>query len=635
MARKRQPFLTIDAETDPFHNCNDLECEKCHGGGRLPIPFLWGVYNGATGQYWQFETINELSKFLERLEADEGGCLFYAHNGGKFDYHFIREEINSDESILVISGRLAKFRIGNHEFRDSLNIFPNTRLKDFGIKSEIEYSKMEASVRHLHMAEIGAYLKQDCVGLWEVISRYRKDYGKQLTQAGASMKVWQKMSGLDAPRQTKSQYEYLKPFYYGGRVQCFTPGIKQCDFEVYDINSAYPFAMLSKHPFSTTYIEDSRLPTKTADIGPCLIKLRCKSHGGALPFKQETQLYFPDDGILREYTITGWEYLAATELKTLSEIEIISCYKFSHCVDFKQYIEHFFAQREECRKKGDVAGRTFGKYFMNSLYGKFGANCANYSEYVIASDESQAGWEEKGYHVFKPWGTRFLMVRNPTEDELDDIQGKWRYYNIATAASVTGFVRAYLYRALHGATDVIYCDTDSIAARSFDSLPTGNELGKWKHEMTGDHYAVSGKKMYAFHEKGKPLEYFPDEEKEKNWKLASKGVDFGKLKDGPQRIINLCNGGREKYTPQAPTTSITREQAQFIPREIRYTAKDMSKVPLVEVPQFGDNPPVDYSLLNVAEQLHGRAKEGRDRRKVKRTNSRETKDSGTGGKAIA
>ncbi len=173
------------------------------------------------------------------------------------------------------------------------------------------------------------------------------------------------------------------------------------------------------------------------------------------------------------------------------------------------------------------------------------------------------------------------MNRKPTEDELDDIQGKWRYYNIATAASVTGFVRAYLYRALCKSEGAIYCDTDSIKARNFSNLSIGNELGNWKHEFSGDYFAIAGKKLYADHIKGRPWTYNPKEEdeKNKNWKIASKGANIASLTNAPELIEKIANGGTYQYNPEVPTFSFWRDQPVFVPRDLRSTAKDMSKVP--------------------------------------------------------
>ena len=326
-----------------------------------------------------------------------------------------------------------------------------------------------------------------------------------------------------------------------------------------------------------------QLPQRQAEIGPCLITLRCTSHGGALPYRQDSELFFPEDErAIREYHITGWEYLAAIESGSLTNISIRNVCQFAEVIDFKNYIDHFFGLREECRKRGDVAGRIFGKYFMNSLYGKFGANCENYAEYVIASIDTQLQWVEKGYQEYKPWGDRTLMVREPTEEELDDIQGKWRYYNIATAASVTGFVRAYLYRALRSASGAIYCDTDSIKARTFGrNIQIGSALGEWKSEGSFDYFAIAGKKLYADHIKGRPWTYHPksDNESEKNWKIASKGANLASLESAPQIIEKIALGESYRYNPDVPTFSFWRDQPVFVPRDLRATAKNMSVVP--------------------------------------------------------
>jgi hypothetical protein len=177
------------------------------------------------------------------------------------------------------------------------------------------------------------------------------------------------------------------------------------------------------------------------------------------------------------------------------------------------------------------------------------------------------------------------MVRNPTEEELDDIQGKWRYYNIATAASVTGFVRAYLYRALCTSDGAIYCDTDSIKARGFGSISIGNELGQWKKEFSGDYFAIAGKKLYADHITGKPWTYDPKEEdKEKQtWKIASKGANLGRLENAPKIIESIANGETHRYNPDVPTFSFWRDKPVFIHRDLRATAKNMAVVPQLTI----------------------------------------------------
>lgn len=593
---KTVDFWTTDSETDPFHHCDDVTCDKCHGLGRVPKSFIWGAYHGKLEDYIEFGSPKEIALFFRDKKT-----LTYAHNGGKFDFHELRDWINSDEPITLINGRLSRFKIGECEFRDSLNIFPNTALADFGVKSEIDYELMESSRRDDPnvRAEISRYLRQDCVGLWEQIARYRTEYGKSLTQATASMKYWEsKYFNLPAPRQTLSQFERCKPFYYGGRVQCFEGGIRQQSFSVADINSAYPRAMLERHPIAVVPTFSRRLPSKDAVTQTCLVKLQATARG-CFPWREKThghgegcdckqcrkgELYFPDDCAsyhrTRIYTITGWELLAALEHNAVSNIKIIECLRFAHTVSFKDYIDHFYEMRLEADRKGDKAGKIFGKYFMNSLYGKFGADCSNYSEYVLATSDSICDWEEKKYQRYKAWGERWLMERPPCEEDLEDVGSRWRYYNVATAASITGWVRAFLFKSMQQCSGLIYCDTDSIAARDTSKLQFGTQLGHWKHEGYFDEYAIAGKKLYAFHKAGQTRVYDPDQdEKLSPWKLASKGVNFGSLNDGPTRIYALAQGQQIRYLPQVPTYSITKNVPVFIDRNIRSTVKDISQAP--------------------------------------------------------
>jgi hypothetical protein len=150
---------------------------------------------------------------------------------------------------------------------------------------------------------------------------------------------------------------------------------------------------------------------------------------------------------------------------------------------------------------------------------------------------------------------------------------------VATAASITGFVRAYLFRALRQCEGLIYCDTDSIAARSIGNLQLGNELGQWKHELDCNYYAVAGKKTYAFRSVRDSYS-----EKEANdahlikgsqgyYKIASKGVRLT-----PDGIIAAASGSEITYSPQAPTYSIMRPEAIFVKRRVKMTARDISKM---------------------------------------------------------
>jgi hypothetical protein len=419
------------------------------------------------------------------------------------------------------------------------------------------------------MDEIKRYLKSDCVNLWDTINAYNTKYGVSLTQAGASMRHWSKNYGTGFIKQTMSQSAIYREYYYGGRVQCFRSGASDTSFKVLDINSAYPFAMLHAHPFEPEGRVQKHLPP-VDKMGQCFVHLIAISKG-AFPLRTDDGLFFPDDERTpREYFVSGWELAAALELDAVKIIEIKKVHYFTQTVNFKEYINKFYNERKEANARGDKVASVFAKLFMNSLYGKFAADPTGYMEYVIASDDTLAEWcvdkvefnkrdnkyivTEPGYRRNQAWGDRHLLERELPEK-------KHTYYNVATAASITGFVRAYLFRALQSCQGLIYCDTDSIAARDIGNLQLGKELGQWKHEADCNFYAIAGKKTYAFR-----LE-------DGSYKTASKGVQLT-----ADEIIQAASGAEITYSPQAPTYSIMRPEPTFTKRRVKLTARDISKV---------------------------------------------------------
>lgn len=547
VARKAKPFWTLDCETDPFK------------AGRVPAPFIWGAYQGDQEIYEEFATPADVASFFRNERV-----LVYAHNGGKFDYHYLREYINSDELIQVISGRLARFKIGDAEFRDSMNILVNP-LRAFA-KEEIDYAKLEPDVRHLHMDEIRRYLRSDCVNLWNTVEAYFDRYGRSLTQAGAAMKYWKKNNGFTFRPQSAPQAERCRPYYFGGRVECFATGYARAPFEVVDINSAYPYAMMRRHPMSPEAELEHHLPA-AGQMGNCLIRLEAVSRG-ALPLRDEDgSLWFPyDESTIREYTVTGWELEIALEHDAVKIFRVRDVYRFTQTVDFVDYVQTFYAERKAAKARGDKMGDIFAKLFLNSLYGKFGSNPEKYREYVIADDESQFKWchPKLGYECVGAWGERHLLAR-PLPEESH------RFYNVATAASITGFVRAHLFRALMSCSGLLYCDTDSVAARDISRLPLGGNLGEWKHEMRCSEYAIAGKKLYAF----RNADACPTDPKAakdyQEWKTASKGTNLN-----ADDIVAVARGDVVVYTPEVPTYSLHNERPEFVLRQISATKKNLA-----------------------------------------------------------
>ena len=547
-----------DSETDPF----DYDI--------IPKPFIWGVYNGK--DYWEFSETKDFLDFVREKEI-----ILYAHNGGKFDWHFLSEWFEPDEPILVIAGRLAKFKIGKCEFRDSVNIYAKP-LEAFQ-KEKFDYDKMYESVRHLYMDEIRSYLKSDCENLFNLVTGFIDTYGLHITTASAAMKFWQYRTpgGRNSvPRSTGVFYETFSRFYYGGRVQCFEQGDITVNAKSADINSAYPTAMMHEHPYGLIYIGEENEPRKNVDKwGPMFFDIECISRGAFCYRGTNGTLYYPDDGVKRFYHVTGWELQAAIETETVVDLKILNHYEFAELKSFAPYIDYFWNIRKEYKAAGDVHASDFAKLLMNSLYGKFAANPERYRENFLVPKEkfysefveSQLH-ENDNWHEFREW----VIVQREQDNS------KKMYYNLATAASITGFVRAKLWRAICDSDRPFYCDTDSITAVDFGkSIKIGNELGEWGIENEYDRVIMCGKKLYAFHKRGQSLK------NPKSWKTASKGVRLNH-----DDIIRVAAGKTVNYRSLAPTFSVAKSDPTFISRDIKLTAGDSRVVPRRYDPMFQD-----------------------------------------------
>lgn len=571
----RRPLAALDCETDPFRR------------HRIPQPFIWGFYDGGfldpEKPFYYFNDNDSLIEFLRDKEF-----IVYAHNGGRFDYHYLLQYIETFDYVTLISGRLAKFNIGISEFRDSYNIIP-VPLAAYE-KMEFDYSLLEKENRDKpeNRAKILEYLESDCKNLYDMVAAFRERYGVQLTQAGAAMKQWEKIHGARAPRSTAEFYTAFKPYYYGGRCECFQVGVIDEPFKVVDINSAYPYAMLQAHPYGLEYSTFSGGAAtlddmENAEIGAAFFTVECVSLG-AFPFRDvDGSLWFPNDAQQRTYNVTGWEVLAALETQTIHDAKILRVHSFDDCVSFAPYVQHFYAERLRAKENGDRAGDLFAKLFLNSLYGKFGACPENYAEYYVTgiehvgalSPDNRAEWIEiEG----RPWSfAGFLgphaLARSPLPEN------RQRFYNVATAASITGYTRALLWRALCASEGVLYCDTDSMAAVT-PRVPLGPDLGAWEVEGEFTRAAIAGKKLYAFR--------YTDATRPKKlgrkirWKTASKGVKLT-----PSQIMKVAKGGTVNYTPEVPTYSVKgsvdpvtgeRVVARFISRQVSMLAKNTERL---------------------------------------------------------
>lgn len=525
---KNRSYAVADIETDPFAH------------GRHPRPFCAGFFDGkAYTSFWGKDCIAKLADVIRLYDGD-----VYFHNGGKFDVHYLLEHISLDKPVtfLKINGRIAKLPFGKATILDSFLLLPIAlrRLE----KIDIDYDKMESGVRETHKAEILHYLRGDCISLRKHLTRFFDEHGRGLTLASRAFATLK----TTVPKMKKTGLVYdgrFRPYYFGGRVQCFDAGVfEDGPYYHYDINSAYPYAMTHEHWFGGEFVAMNCAPIQRLEQS--LLTVECTS-SGALPKRgKDGSVNFPvETGV---FNCTGWEYVAGVETGRITGARIVRAFVPKKVQSFSSYVHRFWARKEDATTCGDKAGREFAKLMLNSAYGKFALNPRKFTDSVLCRLGEYPG-DGFGDPVSVSLERGVAEFAKPSELEALPC------HDVATAASITGFVRAMVLRAVSTQFRPFYCDTDSlICDMELPDFLIGDSLGAWKLEATYRFLAIAGKKIYA------------GRTKEGAWKTACKGA---RVK--PEQIVKVARGETVHWKSDAPSFTINDKKKLFIERTIRKT----------------------------------------------------------------
>jgi hypothetical protein len=277
-------------------------------------------------------------------------------------------------------------------------------------------------------------------------------------------------------------------------------------------------------------------------------------NNGALPMRAE------DGGL--DFTVkygkfyaTIHEINAGLETGTLKIKRVIHAWKFDRKASFAEFVDQFYNLRLQAKANGDKVRDILYKFCLNSGYGKFALNPRKFKQWAMTIGEvpepQATAAEPNGWALHSQCGDLFIWSRpNPR---------RGGFYNVATAASITGSARANLLRNIALAKRPVYCDTDSIICEGFAGETNETELGGWKLEAIGDRIAIGGKKLYTIYNKQDLSE------RGEAIKKASKGVRLT-----PKEIIAVCNGDEIVYQNPVPHFSLDGS-ADFIERRIRAT----------------------------------------------------------------
>jgi hypothetical protein len=565
-SERHSRIAILDMETDPF----DAETKA------KVLPFLCVIHSEHFEDIVIWEENYDLlcQRIVAALEALPEPYTIYAHNGGRFDFMFLLHKVRG---VVSFKGRgIMSCRLGKHELRDSFHIIPE-KLANWK-KDVFDYSRLKFASRSEFRREIIEYCLNDCRYLLSIVRAFIDDFGLKLSIGQAAM--YELGKHYTVKKFSEGHDAYIRRYYFGGRVECLRGrGRFLGDYKLYDVNSMYPSVMAQcEHPIGDFWSYKIRAGVPNNDT--VFVDLDCVNRGALVARGSEGET---TSRIERgRFFTTIHEFTAACELNLISEVSInysVDCTERSTFADFvlpryekRQAVKRSLAALAANGLSGSVEWNElkkddiFLKLLLNNAYGKFAQNPRKYKEHYItdADDTPPAEWfasipkEERQNHVLPDFECeRYWLWSKPSPG--------FRFNNVGTAASITGAARAVLLRAIHTATDPIYCDTDSLICRELRGVVCDqSQLGSWGLEAELAEVLIAGKKLYA-------CRYANPKRKADGtldlYKIASKGSGAPTW----EQFGELLAGGTIEMTAKAPTLDKFGEQ-YYIVRALKATA---------------------------------------------------------------
>jgi len=443
-----------------------------------------GLYDG-TNYRW-YKSISEAV-----YDMVKSGGVWYAHNGGKFDFRFLFEFLNDNYRLNFIFRNSRFYKVSVYpkkgrkhskmlcQLRDSYNLIPaplKAVCAAFGVtlKGKIRYNTK-------CLRKLVRYNRKDCVGLQEALTEFENltSSGLTLTTASQAQREFKADGGSydDVIRHYGTE-AFFREAYYGGRVENFvksSPMIK-----LYDINSLYPFAMLNDFPVGHC-VESKDFQRKKLGIymiyweKPDSLKygiLPCRNIEGSLVFSYQSG--------------KGW-YCSPEILKALDlgyRINFIRGYYWKRT---RRVFEEVVSGWYEKRLLSTGAKAMYYKLLLNSLYGRLAIK--EDSEDILSRLPTKE--EVAKYHI------------TPLDDDgkFFSISRKHHFPNVYVqlAAFVTSYARLVLYDLIVR-SEAIYCDTDSVVTTK--DLETTKDMGGIKLVAEGDYIGLAPKLMVIYENSG-------------------------------------------------------------------------------------------------------------------------------------
>lgn len=482
-----------------------------------------GFYDGLS--YHQFDSINH---FLDHtLTKNFRSYVIYAHNGGKFDFLFLFEELkrrNRQVKLCMQGARIVQIKVQVSDrwitFRDSFSILPYALqyLSDSFRPDHAKFTgtiNFETEIVSKDNADHRRYLEHDCKSLYEIIEKYMempfiRDVGLKLTQASTALAAFRTTMRKDIIVSSMRTQNFVRKAYAGGRCEIFRQTLT--DGACYDVNSLYPHAMLQPMPIEAVgrshSIDDFGFHDVTVHVPEMFVPpLWVKTDKLIFPCGTFRGVYFSEE-------------LKAAVNMGATILEHHEGQKFTQDTDlFGEFVRTCYELR---LNHPDSAISLVAKGLMNNCYGKFAERELKQSLLMIDPDDvstwPKGGWKPVANEkVYKKWGlvTQEISRRSP-------------HMMVHIAAAVTAYGRIKMLKNYQFDEKLAYTDTDSVFGKV---RPVNSKvLGELKQEyLVSDAYFLLPKAYWVQKSDGEIIRKIKGFRKKDLLKLTRSEFKSGKI----------------------------------------------------------------------------------------------------------
>lgn len=403
------------------------------------------------------------------------------------------------------------------------------------------YDKDFLSLNQNEIDEYVDYAIRDIEVLWYGFKLFHKFVNldtTKMTIPSYALKDW-KERDIDKKKYLRIDSAFYNSFsYFGGYSNGnyrYKNKLVEGDIRCYDINSAYPFAMMQKLPIGLPMTIDE-VEHKNLDVKNLkkLYYIRFKNgrvKKELIPIIRNYNVsnqFFMSVGNFFRYAVWEEELEWFKKYYDNLDYDIQEINYFECDYIFTRYVKYWYGVKEKSSEElfridnGEKLefDRSYyemkkyvSKLMMNSLYGKFGQKPI-FPYYLLTRDEYQKN-DIFSLRIKDPW-IKYQRVRiekvkakdfpdyynlyeviNLNESLQKQIPKKCN--NVFIASYITMFVRCILFSIIYDLKErFLYSDTDSIycLGEIDKSYLDMFELGKWKQERKDQYFKFLGSKCY-------------------------------------------------------------------------------------------------------------------------------------------